>query len=239
MSEEASEGAVEATENTGEVTPSYFLSEGVGGSGDAPDWFKGDKYKTVSDQAKAYKDLEGKFGSFTGAPEEYGLNAPENFEINGDDPMLAPAMEWAKGQNMSQEGFDSLLGMYAEMEASKDKAFNDFAEEQKSQIENFESRQENINDFLKANDLEALAGMITTKDQMDQFEKLLDKSGNTGIDPNAEPTGAPTQEDVEKLMFEKDEFGRQIYNYDQERQSKVRKMIEARVGKGSGGRMVG
>ena len=37
---------------------SWYLSEGVGGEGEAPVWFKGDKYKTIADQAQAYPELE-------------------------------------------------------------------------------------------------------------------------------------------------------------------------------------
>ena len=225
--------------DTGGEQPSYFLSEGVSGSGDKPEWFKDSKYKTVSDQAKAYKDLEGKFGSFSGAPDAYSVNAPEGFEIPSDGPLMESAQAWAKEQNMNQEGFDSLVGMHAEIEAAKDKAFEDYAAEQISQIDNYEARQENMSDYLKANDMESLAGLITNKDQMEQFEKLLDKAGNATLDPNSEASTTPSQEDIDKLMFEKDEHGRQIYNYDRERQARVRKMIEAKVGKGSYRQVIG
>ena len=64
------QSVAEAVGATEEVA-TWNLSEDTPGKGDAPEWFKADKYKTVADQAKAYKDLEGRFGSFTGAPEEY------------------------------------------------------------------------------------------------------------------------------------------------------------------------
>ena len=60
----------------------YFLSDGIKGSGDTPDWYKGDKYKSVAEQAKAYTELEKKFGGFTGAPKD-GYSGPEGIE--GDD----------------------------------------------------------------------------------------------------------------------------------------------------------
>lgn len=219
--------------------PSYYLSEGVAGDGDAPEWFKSSKYKTVADQAKAYQGLESKLGSFTGAPESYDHNNPEGFELQPDDPMLESARSWAKEQNMSQEGFDSLVSLYAEMEAGKNKALDDAMQEQIAQIENFDSRSANINDFLKANDMESLSGMVTSKDQLEQLEKLLDMAGKAAIDPEGEASAVPSQEEIDKLMFEKDEFGRQIYNYDKERQAKVRKMIAAKVGNGDGRQMVG
>jgi len=59
-----------ATEST-EVQSTFSWSEGVNGEGEAPEYFKADKYKSVADQAKAYTELEKRFGGFTGAPEAY------------------------------------------------------------------------------------------------------------------------------------------------------------------------
>ena len=70
------------------------------GTGDRPEWFRGDKYANVAEQAKAYTELEGKFGSFTGSPEEYeipeaqffakDIDLPEgvDFNLNAEDPLL-------------------------------------------------------------------------------------------------------------------------------------------------------
>lgn len=230
-----------STESTGEpaAEPTYYFAEGIAGEGDKPEWFIDSKYKNVSEQAKGYNELRKQFGSFTGAPEAYEHFTPEGFELSPDDPTLESAREWAKNQNMNQEGFNSLVEMYAQIEAGKDQAAKEFAEKQISEIENFESRSSNINNFLKANGLEDLADVVGTKAQMEQFEKLLDMTGSASINPEAEASTMPTQEEIDKLMFEKDEFGRQIYNYDKERQARVRKMIESRVGRGDGRHMVG
>src|SRR5690349_17470972 len=61
--------------NNAPVTPTgdWYYSDGIKGDGAKPDWFKGDKYKTVTDQAKAYTDIEKKLGAFKGAPEKYDL----------------------------------------------------------------------------------------------------------------------------------------------------------------------
>jgi hypothetical protein len=230
-------------EDTGEAVQSeessYFYSEGVAASGDKPEWFKSDKYKTISDQAEAYVDAEKRIGemgskmsNFTGAPDAYDLTAPEGFEFNTEDPMLARSQEWAKGMNLSQEGYTSLVGMYAEMQAAESKASDEAFDDIKSGIDNFESRTTNINDYLKANEMEALADVITSKDQLDQFEKLLELSGKSSISVEGETESMPTQEEIETLMFEKDENGVQIYGRNKERTERVRKMMERRVGKG-------
>lgn len=219
--------------------PSFYFADGIAGSGEKPEWFIDSKYKTVSEQAKGYNEIRKQLGGFTGAPEAYEHFTPEGFELNPDEPMLESAREWAKSQNMNQEAFNGLVGLYAEIEAGKQKALEEFAQGQIAQIENFDARSQNINDFLSANDLGALADVIGTKDQLEQFEKLLDMAGKGTIDPNAEPDNIPSQEEIDRLMFEKDEFGQRIYNKDPERRARVQKMIAARVGKGDGRIMIG
>lgn len=79
MSEE--QAAVEETTSDTLLDPSaptlsegeYFLSDGIKGTGDVPEWYIADKYKSVSEQAKAYTELEKKFGGFKGSPKDgYG-----------------------------------------------------------------------------------------------------------------------------------------------------------------------
>ena len=237
MSEEMSE---EITE------PSYYLADGVPGTGEAPDYYKADKYKTVADQAKAYTNLEkmhgelaNKFQSFTGAPEQYEVVAPEGIELSQDDPLVSAAFEWGKENNLNQDGFNSLVELYATIEASKEKANEEFFNEQIAQIDNFESRSQNINDFLKANEMEALADQITNKEALEQFEKLLDMAGKPSINPEGEGDSLPSEEEIQGLMFEEDQFGQRIYNKSPERRAQVKKMLERRVGKGQFQQVVG
>jgi hypothetical protein len=77
----------------------YFLSDGIKGTGDTPEWYKGDKYKSVAEQAKAYTELEKKFGGFTGAPKD-GYSGPEGIE--SDDALLQELTEFAEKTGMSQ-----------------------------------------------------------------------------------------------------------------------------------------
>jgi len=92
----------------------WLLTSEVKGIGDTPEWFKSDKYKTVQAQAEAYNSLESKFGSFTGAPDEYEMNVPEGLEgeFDKDDPLLVAAREYAKDSNMNQDSFDKLVNLW-------------------------------------------------------------------------------------------------------------------------------
>lgn len=224
----------------------YFLSEGVEAQGEAPDWFKGEKYKTVADQAKAYTNLEkmhgeltNKYKAFGDAPEAYEVSIPDGLTINADDPVFVMAQEWSRENNLSQDGFNNLVSLYGQIEAAQIQAGDEYQAEQIAQIENFESRSQNINDYLSANGLEALADVATSKETLEALEKVLDMAGKPSLNPEGEATTLPTEEDIQKLMFEKDEFGRQIYNHSSERRQQVQAMIERRVGKGSFTKVIG
>lgn len=105
---------------------SWLLTDGVMGQGEKPAWFKADKYKNVAEQAKAYTDLEKRFGSFTGAPKnEKGevaykpFAAPEGIEVTADHPVMVEFDKWAGANQLSQEGRDTLLGMLVQYEAQQ------------------------------------------------------------------------------------------------------------------------
>jgi hypothetical protein len=93
----------------------WYLSEGVAGEGETPEWFKSSKYATIADQAQAYNGLESKLGSFTGAPKDgYETVIPEglNVEIPEGDPLMENFNEWAQAAGLSQDAHSELLGVY-------------------------------------------------------------------------------------------------------------------------------
>ena len=99
----------------------WYLSEGVEGKGEIPEWFKPGTFKTVEAQAEGYAKLQAhhqkSLGGFTGAPEgDYNLALNETaselgIELNSDDPNIAQFAEFAKSNNMNQETFTELLSM--------------------------------------------------------------------------------------------------------------------------------
>lgn len=124
----------------------------MNGTGNAPEWFKADKYKTVADQAKAYPELEKKLGGFTGAPADgkYKVNMPEGVvgSLDLEHPMTKGLMEWAAQRQMSQEAFDEAIGMFAEYEASMVPS----VEEVKATIgENADARIQAVGQWAQAN----------------------------------------------------------------------------------------
>lgn len=220
------------TETTETTEPSYYLSEGVAGDGDAPEWFKADKYKSVADQAKAYAELSSKYaekvGSFTGAPDEYQVSV-DGIELSADDPLLSDVKEWAKASNLSQDGFNELVSRFAAHQVASEKAAKEAADAEIAKLENSQQRLTDITDYLKANlsedEFDGLADAITTAKGIEAVEKLI-KSTHKSVTAEGEgSTGATTQADVERLMTEKDDSGRVIYRYSKARQEEVRAAI--------------
>lgn len=102
----------------------WLLAEGVMGNGAKPEWFKADKYANVTEQAKAYGELEKRFGSFKGSPKDGKYEAPKMPEgIEGefltDHPVFTKFSEWAAKSQLSQEGYNEVLGLLAQYEASQ------------------------------------------------------------------------------------------------------------------------
>jgi hypothetical protein len=102
--------------------PEWFYADGTPGKGKMPDWFKADKYKTVDKQAEAYAHLEKRLGKFIGAPEDgkYEFKAPEglNVELDHEHPLVKELQDWGMKTQLSQEGYNQLLGMLAQYEAA-------------------------------------------------------------------------------------------------------------------------
>ena len=107
----------------------WAWAEDVPGTGARPEWFKADKYKSISEQAKAAAALEAKLGpaaTMLGAPEgDYELpSVPDGVEGSWDpkDPMLAKFIEVAKAKNLSQEAFNDILAPFAQLIAEEEAA---------------------------------------------------------------------------------------------------------------------
>lgn len=110
------QAAAAADPNSGKA---WLLTEGVMGTGEKPGWFKGDKYKSVAEQAAAYPELEKRFGSFTGSPKDgYKFTPPDGVQVNMEHPVMVEFTKWAKDSQISQAGFDTLLGTLIQYEAS-------------------------------------------------------------------------------------------------------------------------
>ena len=113
---------------SGGISPDgkWSWGENLLGEGTVPPWFKADKYKTISDQARAAPELEAKLGpaaELIGAPEgDYVLpKLPDGVEGNWDpeDSMLKQFMVTAKEMGLSQTAFDKVATSMASLLATE------------------------------------------------------------------------------------------------------------------------
>ena len=204
----------------------YFLSDGIKGSGDTPDWYKGDKYKSVAEQAKAYTELEKKFGGFTGAPKD-GYSGPEG--IDGDDALLQELTEFATKTNMSQEAF----GDAWELLSAQGQAVEQVTQEQEiaSLGDNAQERIKNVEGYLKnnldADVYEEVRNLVTDARSIQLVEHLVRATApaRLPIDGGDHPSGM-TWSDVEAEMFKKNDSGQLLRSIDSNHEAKIQKMMK-------------
>lgn len=240
----------------GEVAPDAAPQEAP--AVEQPDWLQG-KYVTegksqeesIAEQAKAYNELSGKFGSFTGAPDEYAEIVLSDelkemgVEISNDDPMLLAAQEFAKKSNMSQQGLNDMVELYAMQQVAEQKANDEYkAEQMKTLGPNANSRIENIQQWGSKNlDSETMAGleqMATSAESVKAIEALIAMTRNSSVDINnaTSNTGA-SAEDVSSMQFEKDAHGNRRINTDPEFKARYQKLRNAVYGTEDHKRVVG
>ena len=212
MAEESASTPTESssapTEAAEAPTANYNYAEGVAGAGDKPEWFKDSKYKTVSDQAQAYSELEAKLGGFTGKPDEYTLN--EGIEVD-NTTLLDGLKEIGTKYNMSNEMLNDLVSMQLK---SEETALAEFKEREISNLgENGQARIDNINDWLGANVSEGLKEMLgnaaQTAEDIGFIEEFIKASkGQPLASAESVPSSsAYTQEGLNELQFATDERG--------------------------------
>ncbi len=247
------ETETEVTTETETTTSEETTTETV----EAPDWLLG-KYHTegksiedaTAEQAKAYNELSGKFGSFTGAPESYEVKLSDELtemglDIAADDPMMVAAMEFAKESNMSQDGFAGMVNLYAMQQVAEAKADDEFRSEQMKALgNNADARIKNISDWgnknLDAETMSALEGMATNVESVKAIEQLIKMSRNASVDvDNAIPSPGASAEDVSAMQFEKDEHGNRRINTDPEFKKRYQKLRNDVYGSGEHREMVG
>lgn len=203
----------------------YFLAEGIKGAGETPEWYKSDKYQSVAEQAKAYTELEKKFGGFKGSPKD-GYTAPEGVE--SDDALLTELTEFAKDTNMSDEAF----GRAWELLSAQEQAVEEVSQEMEMQKlgDNATQRLKTVEGFLKNNlDAETYSAaqeLVTTADSVALIEMIVKATmpAKLPIEGGEHPQGL-TWADVEAEMFRKDEKGNLLRSTDINHERKVQQMM--------------
>ncbi|WP_299083200.1 hypothetical protein [uncultured Paraglaciecola sp.] len=222
--------------------PWKWTSE-LDGAGDKPEWFKGDKYLTVADQAKAYTDLEAKFGNFTGAPEEYAIEVPADlalpegitWEFDDNDPLLQAFIPVAKEMNLDQGGFDKMIRMFIEQEAQSAAGEAQTVEKEMAEVGD-PNRVSSLGAFAKANmpgDVyNKFHDMLTTAASVDVFEWFAQQSRESMLpNPNDLPAaGAVTKDELAEMEGKKGPDGKLLWLTDKTHRAKIERMRQQYFG---------
>ena len=202
----------------------YYLSEGIKGVGEKPDWLN-DRYKSVSDQAKGYAELEKKFGGFKGSPKD-GYTPPEGIESS--DALYQELESFATKTNMSADAFGEaweLLSTQNEVQEEYDQKveINKLGERAQERIKNVEGYMKNN---LSPEDYEIAQGLVTTADAIELIEMMVNATteAKLPIDGGVHPEGL-TWADVEVEMFRKDDTGPLLRITSQAHEQKLKKMM--------------
>lgn len=216
--QESNQTLIDSSENA-----AYYLMEGIAGTGDAPEWFLNEKYKSVAEQAKAYNELNKKFGSFTGAPKD-GYSLPEG--LAADDELVKKVMEFGTKSQLNQDGFSELLDLaLTQADASQQvdrenelKKLGDNAGQRIKQLEVFLADKFGDSfDSVKEKIVDANSVMLA-----EMMMKAM-QPAKLPID-GVEVEGKPTWSDIEVELFRKDENGNLLMSVDMNHRNKVERM---------------
>lgn len=178
---------------------------------ETPEWFMKDKFKSIEDQARSYKDLVGKMGKFWGSPEDnYKSDGIEGLEEN--DPLVSALTPALKELGVSQEGFAHLVNGY--MAANKE-MLKGFEEELRKTLtttdaHTYQAVDKWMNDHLtKEEAMQVKNNWLMTPEDFKLFNNLrLMAAPSTNV-PNTGNVGA-TFESSESVTNEKVKYKQEV-----------------------------
>ncbi|MGB1304016.1 hypothetical protein [Pseudoalteromonas marina] len=202
----------------------YFLSEGVKGVGEKPEWFNSDKFKSVAEQAKGQAELHKMLGSFTGAPKG-GYELAEG--LDKEDALVSTALEFATKTNMSQDATNEMLELVTTLGEVNNEI--DREAELAKLGDNAPQRISTLENALKnklGEGYDEVKDLITSADSIILAEALMKAHApvKLPIDGGEHPQGL-TWADIEKEMFKKDSNGRLLRSTDSSHNAKVERMM--------------
>ena len=214
--------AAEPTLSEGE----FFLSEGIKGVGDQPEWYKADKYKSIAEQAKAYTELEKKFGGFTGAPKD-GYQPYEGVESS--DALWGELVEFGTKQNMSQAAMNEAWELLTAQEQAIEEVSieTEMAKLGDNAVERIKVVEQYMKNNLDSDTYEELRYAVNSAESVQLIEALIKSTApaKLPIDGYIQPGGI-TWQDIEAEMFKKDDSGQMLRSVDPNHEAKIQRMMK-------------
>lgn len=159
----------------------WYYMEGIPGMGDRPDFLES-KYKSLADQAKAYKEARAELGRITGSvPETYDTSKYADL-IDPQNPHLQGFLDFAKEKRLSQEVVDKAMGTLLEYEKSllPDETLDEDTSKKKTIVEN----------WAKSNFSQEALNVLNQIPKTPQVVKMLDEIRQAQYAARSQP---PTQ----------------------------------------------
>lgn len=203
----------------------YFLSDGIKGIGDKPEYFDSRRFKSVAHQAEQYIELEKKFGSHTGTPKE-GYNLGD--DMDKEDALVQEFVKFATESGMNQDGFDKGLELFMQAVSAKEEV--DAQSEMDKLGDNAEGRIKTVEMFMKNNlsaeDFAEQRKAVNNASVVMLVEKLINATApkKLPIDGGDNPEGL-TWDKIKEAMNAKDETGNWKRS-DPEYEKKIQKMLK-------------
>jgi len=191
----------------------WYWADGVPGEGETPDWFYKDKYSSISEQAKAVRGLRQKLGDRTGAPDNYEIQINDELkeagiEVNTNDPLFKNFTEWARENQVSEEGVNKIVGMYLnafkESIPSEEQA-HEYLQEQIKEIGGLDTYKallqwsENTLPEKEAEHFKEWAASASA-DDMKMFLSLKESMSYQNPQPTSQPTNQYTRDDLKDML---------------------------------------
>lgn len=172
----------------------------------------------TDDVLKSYGELEKRFGSFTGAPDEYAIGLSDELkeqgiELKADSPMVEEMMKLSKELGLNQEGFSKVVNMLGMSELARHNAEREaIAADIASLGDNSDRRINNLTQWaannLPGDLMEGFKDMAVSADSVRAMEQLVSMTRAAPVNADgAQPVNSVSREEVQKMQFEKDEFG--------------------------------
>ncbi len=219
----------------------WYLSEGVKGEGEQPEYFNSSKYKTLSDQAKAYPELAKKLGAYTGSPEEYKLEVPEDLadsiSIDTDSEPTKEFLSYAKENGITQEFMDKMMNYHT---GALNEALGDLIPNREDEMALLGSeaagRIKNVSDWGMANlsqdQFDAMRNVATSAQGVELIEALIGKTKNAAMPTNSTPPPGMTPSALKEMRFAVNDKGQRKTETDPDYKKEVDKAYKAYYGDG-------
>lgn len=198
---------------------------------ETPDWFMKDKFKSIEDQAKSYKDLVGKMGKFWGSPE--GEYMPDGIDgLEAGDPLVAALTPALKELGVSQDGFAHLVNAYMAGNREMLKGFENHLRETLTTTDahTYQAVEKWMNDNMsKEEAMQIKNNWLMTPEDFKLFNTLrlmaapstnVPNTGNTGA--GFESTDAVTNEKIKYKKEVKEGIRVKDKNFENELSSRLR-----------------